>query len=356
MEGGDLARFDVTLAPFSEAQIGRLRERIAPFVEPFPIGHVAFASADGRRAEGELVVIPHTASELIEMAGRDAVRLVQSAVDIAFDRGAGVVGLGGFSSIISDGGLALTPPPGLALTSGNSLTAFAALEGTAAACRARGVDFSSACVAVVGAAGSIGKALSLISAETCGELILIGNPAAPEASRQRLRWVAEACAEHVGRRVAGGGLVILGSVADRLLRGEPIEHCIRISTDLDSDLFASDIILTATSATRPFIEARHLRPGAIVTDVSRPFNVVADLSLLRPDVLGLRGGLVRAPTGTELGLLADDEQSDCLVACAAETMLLSASGHRSSRLCGEVDAAEVHALGALAEELGLKVV
>jgi hypothetical protein len=31
-------------------------------------------------------------------------------------------------------------------------------------------------------------------------------------------------------------------------------------------------------------------------------------------------------------------------------------GYRSFRLCSEVDAAEVHALGTLAEELGLKVV
>ena len=54
--------------------------------------------------------------------------LVQSAVDLAAERGAEVVGLAGFSSIVTYGGLALRAREGMRLTSGNSYTTWVAMR------------------------------------------------------------------------------------------------------------------------------------------------------------------------------------------------------------------------------------
>jgi predicted amino acid dehydrogenase len=45
----------------------------------------------------------------------------------------------------------------------------------------------------------------------------------------------------------------------------------------------------------PFIASQHLRHGALVCDVSRPFNIPPDLIAARPDLRLVSGGLVRAP-------------------------------------------------------------
>jgi hypothetical protein len=119
---GDLRRFDPTLNPFGDTELEALRSRISQFVKPFPLGQLSVETADGNVAEGELIVLPQLPAELLALPGNVAVDLVQSAVDLAADRGAEVVGLGGFSSIIADGGLALRRQPGLRVTSGNSLT------------------------------------------------------------------------------------------------------------------------------------------------------------------------------------------------------------------------------------------
>ena len=125
---GDLRRFDSTLEPFTDEQLTGLRSRIAEFVKPFPLDELAVEATDSRLADGELIVLPHLPSELLALSGSAAVTLVQNAVDLASERGAKVVGLGGFSSIVADGGLALRQRPGVTITSGNSLTTWTAIR------------------------------------------------------------------------------------------------------------------------------------------------------------------------------------------------------------------------------------
>ncbi len=76
-------------------------------MKPCPLDELAVQSADGRLAEGELIILPHVPSELLALAEDEAVNLVQSAVDLGVERGAEVIGLAGFSSIVTYGGLAL---------------------------------------------------------------------------------------------------------------------------------------------------------------------------------------------------------------------------------------------------------
>ena len=168
---GDLRRFDPTLDPFTDTDLEGLRSRISQFVKPFPLDQLAVETADGKLAEGELIVLPQLPSELLTLPGNVAVDLVQSALDLAAKRGAEVVGLGGFSSIIADGGLALRHQAGLRVTSGNSLTTWAAAQAVESACASGGPALADSTVAIVGATGAIGHALSLYFAELAGRLI-----------------------------------------------------------------------------------------------------------------------------------------------------------------------------------------
>ena len=286
----------------------------------------------------------------------EAVELVQKAVDLGVERGAEVIGLAGFTSIVTYGGLAVQAREGVRVTSGNSYTTWSAMRAVEAACAKFGVSLASCTVAIVGATGVIGHALSLLCAERVAELILIGNPQV-ETSIGRLQLVAEDCRRHVASRAAAGHKLPPGDVAERLvgrrsLAASDPDTGVTITTDIERHLPRAHIVLTATSAVQPFISARHLRDGAMVCDVSRPFNVASGLRDERPDVQWVDGGLVRAPDQSVLGILEETDRRNVLVSCAAETIILALSGFRSEHLCGRLDPATIDELGRVAAGLG----
>nr|MDJ0825769.1 aminotransferase class III-fold pyridoxal phosphate-dependent enzyme [Rhodobacter sp.] len=94
----DLGRFDASLAGVGAAGLQGLRDRIKPFLRPFPMGQLQIDATTGRTARGETIILPHLPDELMAMSGDAAVALVDDAVRLAASRGAKVVGLGGFSS------------------------------------------------------------------------------------------------------------------------------------------------------------------------------------------------------------------------------------------------------------------
>ena len=363
LSAGDLRRFDPSLEGFSDEELERLRSSFTDFLNPLPLDEFGISSADGRLAEGELILLPRLPSELLALSWEDAVDLVQSAVDLAVDRGADVVGLGGFSSIIADGGLTLRAPTGVSITSGNSFTTWAAIRAVEAACTNYGLVLADCTVAIVGAAGVIGHALSLLCAERAGELILVGNPRAGDANVGKLRELAQDCKRHVVSLAASGRDFLPDSFAGRLVRRQPfaiapaseLELGLTTTTDIDRYLPGAHIILTATNAVLPFISSRHLRDGAMVCDVSRPHNIASDLADERSDLRLLNGGLVRAPEASILGLLEERDKPNVLVACAAETIILALSRYRSRHLCGQLDVTAIGEIGQLAERLGFSI-
>jgi acetylornithine/succinyldiaminopimelate/putrescine aminotransferase/predicted amino acid dehydrogenase len=357
LEITDLRRLDPTLEAFSDGELESVKSRFADFIKSFPHGELAVPSADGRLAEGEMIVLPHLPADLMALSADEAVDLVQSAVDLAAERGAEVIGLAGFSSIVTYGGLGLRAPKGARLTSGNSYTTWAAMRALESACAKHALTLSECTVAIVGATGAIGHALSLLCAERAAELILIGNPRVGESSIGRLQMVARDCRRHAAALASAGHRFRSGSIAERIATLNEAATVdarsgVLISTDIDRDLPRAHIVLTATNAVLPFISARHLRNGVVVCDVSRPFNITPDLSAQRPDVRWVDGGLVRAPDDSVLGFLEEPDRAYVLPACAAETIILALSDFRSEHLCGRLDTATIAQLGTVAEKLG----
>jgi predicted amino acid dehydrogenase len=356
---GDMRRFDPSLERFTDVQVEQFRKSMAGYLKPFPLDNLVVHRPDGSFAQGELIVLPHTPAELLAM-GRDAVDLVQSAVDLGVARGARVVGLGGFSSIISYGGNALEERPGVTVTSGNSLTTWAALRSVELACAEEGRKLAQSTVAVVGANGAIGHALSKFFAERAGELILVGNPRNPEASLRKLQRVAKDCRRHVARVAAAGREFSPGSLAAELAvlpDDADLESRITLTTDIDQHLPRAHVILTATKEVLPFIKSGHLRERAMVCDVSRPFNVAPEVIRRRKDVrLVGGGGLIKAPDSSVLGYIEESDRPKVLLSCAAETIMLALSGYQSKHLCGHLDTETIEKIGGQAENFGFSVV
>ena len=93
---GDMRRLDSTMEAFGDAELEGFRSRISAFVKPFPVGELVVGAA-GRNAHGELIMLPYLPAEMLALPWDESVALVQEAVDIAVERGAKVIGLGGFS-------------------------------------------------------------------------------------------------------------------------------------------------------------------------------------------------------------------------------------------------------------------
>lgn len=326
--------FDAGLAGFGDHELHALVARLhaappidAPAALLVGAGRVESPAA---AAFGEVAAVPATAEELLALPAAEAIARVREAVDLVRDRGARIVGLGAYTSIVTGGGLHLADI-GVAITTGNSFTVLAATELVLQATRALAVPLATCTVAVVGATGSIGRAVAIELAPYVGGLLLVGNPAHPQAARARLQRVRMDIVDHLaGLRVRGGPRGGLADAAARLGDASPAAIAARLdelgaltgSVAPCADLRAAAVVVAATSSPRALISAEHLGPGAIVCDVSQPANVGPAVAAARPDVCMLDGGVVTLPGGRDLGI-GFGLAPGLAYACIAETILLA---------------------------------
>jgi acetylornithine/succinyldiaminopimelate/putrescine aminotransferase/predicted amino acid dehydrogenase len=355
----DIERFDPSLARVTPEAAQRLLAQFADFVDPQPIEAVEIVGIGGARAYGELILIPYTPHDLMRMAPAKAMEEVELAVRVAQERGAQVVGLGGFTSIVTQGGLGLMGKGLPALTSGNSFTATATVQALLAACRRRGVDPGQATVAVVGAGGMVGRALSFLLAQHFARLVLVGNINRPAGYRARAVALGQDLVEQL-RRHADMKLARPGSLAEHLSGAATLadlerEGRLQIGQDLAEALPQAQTLALATNSIETFVKSHHLGPGAIVCDTSRPFNVDPEVAATRPDVELIEGGLVQLPAASQASLYAGPRPG-LVYACAAETMLWALErAYERVTPDGCMEVASLLDLAAIAERQGFAV-
>jgi hypothetical protein len=182
----DYANIDSSLDILSDQQISRLAECVAENFDPFVVGDAHIVSRTGQTTYGEFIIIPRTAGELAQMPYYEAMSEIKAAAKLAKERGAKMIGLGAYTSVVTRGGLYLKDDELPPLTTGNSYTAFAAKQSIETALEIAGRDLTTSCAVVVGATGSIGRAISILLSQDVEKLILVGNPARPTESKRRL--------------------------------------------------------------------------------------------------------------------------------------------------------------------------
>ncbi|MGC9418488.1 MAG: aminotransferase class III-fold pyridoxal phosphate-dependent enzyme [Rhodovulum sp.] len=348
-EEEDVLRSDPSFARFTPEERAAWMQwvkRVGPgFAWPVAGG----TSRDGATAEGMIMSVPLLPADMVGK-GRTAARdMIRASADMATEFGASRLGLGAFTSIVTNGGSAVAGR-GVPVTSGNTLTTVSAVTALERAARRVGIDLAGANVAVIGATGAIGRLASLMLARRVGQLTLVGNARNSHAPHLLAR-VADEVVHVLSREEQTPRAGALGTIVRDLLPPEAAVQAkglaedfalacardglpvpITTTTDLDAALATADLVLVATSADVALVDPATLRAGTVVCDVARPPNVAqADLS--ESGVLVFDGGLVKPPFPVNLGPFQTLPEDLCW-GCLGETMLLALEGETADYSLG----------------------
>lgn len=324
-------RFAFIIHPFKAKDVARkypiakyfpdsLIEAILLKKSPVVISEIkGLKSKTGAEAEGMFIGLPLTPKQMMGTVPLEQVekRIIQ-CTELAAKEGAQIIGLGAFSAVVGDGGITIAKGSPIPVTTGNSYTVTTAIQGVEKACGLVGLDMKSSTLAVVGATGSIGKTCARVLSRSFGETIVIGRD--PERTRK------------IGEEVGAS----------------------KSSTDIN-DIQSADAVITVTSADNPIVDPEHLKPGAIVCDVSRPRNVSERVSKERPDVLVIEGGVVKVPGQLDLGFDIGFPPGTAF-ACMCETMMLGLENRAENYTLGKnVSVEQVDETAGWAEKHGFEL-
>ncbi len=333
--------FDESLRVFDIEQLGDLSARWSDMVEPFLVASVRISSPAGKSAFGDFIAVPRTAQELRAMPRDKVLSEMTAAIELAVSRGAKIVGLGAYTSVVTAGGRSLLSQVEVPLTTGNSYTVLSGVEALTIGATRLGMELADVTAAVVGAGGAIGKASAILLSEDVKELILVGNPDRPEKSEYRMLKVVAEIFQYLAKQLSLGKTFVAGSIGsyvanlanlpeldsplsvwidvakDQLANGCPIT----LTVDHKHWLPKADIILAATSSTDAMITSDMVKWGALICDMSRPANVHRDILENRSDVLVMDGGIIEVPGKPDLGWNFGFDVGTAY-ACMSETMML----------------------------------
>jgi acetylornithine/succinyldiaminopimelate/putrescine aminotransferase/predicted amino acid dehydrogenase len=345
LDATSLSDFDSSLNGLPAGALEEFVDQFEDFGKAFPVARMRIDSSAGDVAIGDFIAIPKTAQQLLRLTPREAILEVGAAVEIAKKRGAKIVGLGGYTSVITQN---LRPllKLGVPLTTGNSYTVVSAVDAAVEASRATGRALEEMRTTIVGGGGSIGSALAGLLAERVPELTLVTRDADPAAMKNRYATVLARMLRHYGRcRRAGveyqrGTLAYglsrlpcadaLAQVDGRITVDAQLESTIldqvrplpiRWTTELAATVSQSELVFLVTSSPDELVKSHMVRPKTVICDLSRPANVGAEL-MARQDVLVIDGGVVEVPGKPELGWRFGCPPGVAF-ACMAETMMLA---------------------------------
>lgn len=260
------------------------------------------STATHRSLSGWFVACPLTPGRMMSLPPKVVYKKIVQTGRLAEKLGARILGLGAFTSVVGDGGITIAKNLNIPVTTGDSYTIAQAVHAIEEASARMDMPLPSATVAVVGAAGAIGK--------ICAEML------APKAARMLL----------IGRRT--DGLVDLAQKINQACQTE-----LTVTGDINR-LTEAHFIITVTSAVDAIIEPAHLRRGAVVCDVARPRDVSRKVAEQRPDVLVIEGGMVEVPGPVDFGFDFGFPPK-MAYACMAETMVLALEQRYESYTLGK---------------------
>ena len=324
---GDAIGFDPSLGALSLSELESLFEKSARLLEPTILHRENVFSSSGGAVHLSVIGLCMTARQMMN-AWRDGdwawIRSkINDAVALARDDGCQVVGLGGHTSILT-GNCRWLQVDGIALTSGNSLTAGMGIRALKRAASVQGIELSGARLAVTGAVGNI--------ASTCAEML------APEVKSIVL----------IVRDTNSGRVARLAKKIGHAASHVHIEVTESVSAARDCSL-----IVTASNAAEALIQPEYLAPGPVaICDLAIPPDVGAAVHAARPDVLTVQGGVVRLPHNDSFRIPGFSIAKGHVFACMAETMLMGLEGVRSHGSYGPITPDDVCKALSLADKHG----
>ena len=245
--------------------------------------------------------------------------VVEEMVKLAKEKGADLVGLGQYTSIVTKSGETVQDL-GVGITSGNSLTAGFAFQALVRLMKERSLDWKTIRVGVVGALGNIGAALTEVLLDQGCELTLI---------------VRE-----------------VGQIETAEKRFSLAKSRIEFSSDLTM-LKNCDVVIAAANTVQPILFPEHFKQNAIMIDVSVPSVVSSQIHETRKDIGAYQGGLAKLPLKQTLKTDWMPLPEGQIYACLAETLVLGLSGHEGSYSLGNINKEKVYDILNRAEQVGV---
>lgn len=276
-----------------------LVESVAAYIPPIYLSRITGGKSPttGQRIEGYLIALGATPRQMMNHNERFTYVRLNQAARMSARKGARIMGLGAFTSVVGDAGITVAHEADIAITSGNSLTVAATLEAAKQAVFKMGAtDLTKGRAMVIGATGSIGSVCARLLAQAIRDVVLVSIE--PEKLIELKRLI---------QKETRGCKVVIATKAE--------------------DLVAScDLIVTATSAFgQRIMDITKCKPGAVICDVARPPDINPAEAALRPDVLVIESGEVLIPGdidfGYDIGLPPKTSY-----ACLGETALLAMEG------------------------------
>jgi predicted amino acid dehydrogenase len=250
---------------------------------------------------------------------------IEEAVVMARDEGCQVVGLGGYTSIVT-GNCRRLKVEGIGLTSGNGLTVGVGLCVLKMVASQWDIDLSKSAVAIVGATGNIGSTYASMIAMEAREVVLVVR----ELGSPRLaQTIEEVKANAPGARI-------------------------RVTNRME-DLAECSLIVCASNSPVPLVYPEHLsKAPVVICDIAVPGDVSPDVTKQRPDVTIIEGGVVRLPRNPEFTIAGLSLPPGNAYACIAETLLMGLEGERDHGSYGAVTVNGVRRLLELAKKHGFE--
>ena len=261
------------------------------------------SESNGQEVIVDLLMMGATPREMMKLPEEAVYDRIVKGFDLAKERGALMGGLGAYTKIVGDGGVTISKRSKMPVTSGNSYSASTTLWGARVMVEKMGLIPTSkpgerlnAKAMVIGATGSIGKVSAQLIAMVFKEVVLVATR--PDK---------------------------LLELRDELLKANPGIN-VRITTHGNHELVSTDLIVMATSSLdEELIDIERVKPGAVICDCSRPFNVSEEQALSRPDVLVVHSGEILLPGDVKMNVDIGLPQPT-VYACLAETALLAMEG------------------------------
>lgn len=278
---------------------GRLKQ-IIKNLAPYKLFYIdSIISTTGRKIAGYGIVCPFFPEQMVSLKKGIVIKKILAAIKLAQSLGVKMVGLGGFTSVVTNGGDDLVDNITIAITSGNTYTTHLTIEGVLEATKMLEVDLKRSVLVVIGATGDIGSVCAKVFSDKVGHLFLVARDQDKLSDFVRQLKKNNDSTQHI--------------------------EIFKYATDVIS---CADIIITATSAITTLIEPEHLKPGSIVCDVSVPPNIARRIFYRRPDVLVFEGGLALLPNAEVIKNRSWQRlfPNNLIFGCLAETILLSLEG------------------------------
>jgi fatty aldehyde-generating acyl-ACP reductase len=264
-----------------------------------------FKDTNGNNIDGWIVACPFTTRHMvsdIQLARHKVMQTIKFAEKI----GAEVIGLGAFTSIVTDSGLATLGKTKSYITTGNAYSAAIAIENLVTLLEKKGKNINESTVAVVGGAGSVGTGCSKVLAKKAYKLIVV------DKHKKKL---------------------------DKLVYTLKVDGFNVVGSSQVSSIQEADAIIVVTSAPGAIIRPNHLKQGAIVVDAAQPKNVARRILSQRNDVIVVESAIVQVP-GLNYDLDIGVRRNEAL-GCFAEVMILSAFDRDNHFSLGEVTEEEI---------------